>query len=48
MPFSDFSPKSGIRECLGRNSGDRVQAAREPGRHRSPLWRKIRQYGVEV
>jgi len=43
----DSSPESVIRECLQRNNGDRAKTARELGMHRSTLWRKIRQYGIE-
>lgn len=46
--FSDSSPELVIRECLQRNNGDRAKTARELGMHRSTLWRKIRQYGIDA
>jgi len=40
--------KEVILEALRRNNGNRSQAARELGIHRSTLWRKAKQYGLEV
>jgi len=45
--FGDSSPEAVIRECLQRNQGDRAKTASELGMHRSTLWRKLRQYGIE-
>ena len=45
--FGNSSPEAVIRECLHRNSGDRARTASELGMHRSTLWRKIREYGIE-
>ncbi len=45
--FGDSSPEAIIRECLTRNNGDRMKTARELGMHRSTLWRKIQQFGIE-
>jgi transcriptional regulator of acetoin/glycerol metabolism len=36
-----------IRRTLARHQGNRVAAARELRMHRSTLWRKLRQYGLE-
>ena len=43
----ESSPESVIRECLQRNHGDRTKTARELGMHRTTLWRKMRQCGIE-
>jgi transcriptional regulator with PAS, ATPase and Fis domain len=45
-PFGDSSPAAVIQECLARNHGDRTKTASELGMHRSTLWRKMRQYGI--
>lgn len=45
--FADSSPEAVIRECLRRNKGNRARTARELGMHRSTLWRKIREYGID-
>ena len=47
-PFGESSPEAVIREALTRHNGDRTKAARELGMHRTTLWRKIRQYGIEL
>jgi len=39
--------KSLILETINRYKGNKTQAARELGMHRSTLWRKIRMYGIE-
>jgi PAS domain S-box-containing protein len=36
-----------IAEALSRNKGNRTQAARELGIHRSTLWRKAKTYGLD-
>ena len=36
------------RECLRRNYGNRAETARELGIHRSTLWRKIREFGLDT
>jgi transcriptional regulator with PAS, ATPase and Fis domain len=46
--FGDSSLEAVIRESLTRNHGDRTKTARELGMHRTTLWRKIRQYGIDV
>ena len=42
------SSEVAIRECLRRNYGDRSKTARELGIHRNTLWRKMREYGIDV
>ncbi|NQT94666.1 MAG: sigma 54-interacting transcriptional regulator, partial [Lentisphaerae bacterium] len=42
------SSEAVIRECLHRNYGDRGKTARELGIHRNTLWRKMREYGIDV
>ena len=44
---SERSERAIIEESLSRNQGNRQLTARELGMHRSTLWRKIRQYGLE-
>jgi PAS domain S-box-containing protein len=46
--LGDSSTEAVIRECLARNRGNRSEAARELGMHRSTLWRKMRQYGIDI
>ncbi len=46
--LGDGSLKAVIREALLRNQGDKSKTARELGMHRTTLWRKIRQYGIEA
>jgi len=36
-----------IRETLERVKGNRIQAARELGLHKTTLWRKMKRYGIE-
>jgi PAS domain S-box-containing protein len=36
-----------IRQSLVRNGGNRIEAARELGMHRTTLWRKLRLYGMQ-
>ena len=36
-----------LREALSRHHGNRSKVARELGIHRSTLWRKIKQYGIQ-
>ena len=40
--------ETALRECLRRNYGNRAKTARELGVHRSTLWRKIREYGIDM
>ena len=47
-PFGDSSPAAVIQECLARNQGNRNKTACELGMHRSTLWRKMRQYGLDA
>jgi len=47
VQFGNSSSEAVIRECLRRNNGDRAKTAAELGIHRSTLWRKLRQYGIE-
>jgi transcriptional regulator with PAS, ATPase and Fis domain len=46
--FPDDTLKAMIREALNRNHGDRTKTARELGMHRTTLWRKIRQFGIDT
>ena len=46
--LGDASLQAVIREALVRNHGDKSKTARELGMHRTTLWRKIRQYDIEV
>jgi DNA-binding NtrC family response regulator len=51
QPAPEISKKSEraiIEEALDRNQGNRQQTADELGMHRSTLWRKLRQYGLEA
>ncbi len=48
QPFGQSSPEVVIREAIARQAGDRTKAARELGMHRTTLWRKMRQYGIEA
>ena len=48
VQFDDSSLESVIRECLKRNDGDRKKTAHELGMHRTTLWRKMRQCGIET
>jgi PAS domain S-box-containing protein len=45
--LGDSSLEAIIREALLRNRGDKSKTARELGMHRTTLWRKIRQYGID-
>jgi DNA-binding NtrC family response regulator len=41
------SEKEVIQEALSRHHGNRAEAARELGMHRSTLWRKMKGYGLD-
>jgi PAS domain S-box-containing protein len=43
----DRTEKAIIQEALRRHRGNRQETARELGMHRSTLWRKLRQYGID-
>jgi len=45
---SGTSEENILREALERNRGNRSKTARELGMHRSTLWRKVKQYGIEI
>ncbi len=47
-PLGEPLSEVAIRECLRRNFGNRAKTARELGVHRSTLWRKIREYGIDM
>jgi len=47
-PSEDSLSEAAIRECLRRNYGNRAKTARQLGVHRSTLWRKIREYGIDM
>ena len=36
-----------IRKTLAKHQGNRIQAARELGLHKTTLWRKMKRYGIE-
>jgi len=46
-PMAERSERAIIEESLERNNWNRQAAARELGMHRSTLWRKVRQYGLD-
>ena len=46
-PPGESTSESVIRECLHRNHGDRARTARELGIHRTTLWRRMRQHGID-
>ncbi|MEN8148928.1 MAG: sigma 54-interacting transcriptional regulator [Planctomycetota bacterium] len=45
--MSKKSERAIIQEALDRHGGNRQATAEELGMHRSTLWRKLRQYGLE-
>ena len=47
LPLSPQTEKQAIEEALRRHNGNRSAAASELRMHRSTLWRKLRQYGLE-
>jgi DNA-binding NtrC family response regulator len=46
VTFSGNNEKEVIMEVLRRHKGNRTQAARELGMHRSTLWRKLKSFGL--
>ncbi len=46
--ISGTSEESILREALERNRGNRSKTARELGMHRSTLWRKVKQYDIDI
>jgi PAS domain S-box-containing protein len=48
IQLDDAPLEAVIREALLRNHGDKSKTARELGMHRTTLWRKMRQYGIEL
>ncbi len=47
-PANEPLSETSIRECLRRNYGNRSKTALELGVHRSTLWRKLREYGIDT
>jgi PAS domain S-box-containing protein len=46
-PRSEKSERAILEEALARHRGNRQATARELGMHRSTLWRKLRQHGLD-
>jgi PAS domain S-box-containing protein len=45
--IQERSERAVIREALARHGGNRQETARELGMHRTTLWRKLQQYGLD-